>query len=130
MKKLLFCIIAGLALQTNFACKDPDASDMTQINAVRDSIFKVYPTVGSILIKVEDRTSVKVILGDSHLYTATVQHRQEEAQEIGKIVLHAFGKDTYLDKGVLLVTQNERNSEEAPADALSTPIDIKVLKGK
>ena len=54
MKKLLFCIIAGLALQTNFACKDPDASDMVQINAVRDSIFKVYPTVGSILIKVED----------------------------------------------------------------------------
>ena len=110
------------------SCMD-EISYMPQIAQMKDSIFKAYPnTVASITIKVEDKTKINVILGGADLYKSSRDKRQQMANDLGLMAVRIFGKDSYLKTGRLVITKDERNSSEAPADGIVSGINIDSLK--
>lgn len=123
MKSLFFVVIAGIFAVTMLGCKD-DASYMPQIEQMKDSVFNTYPTVGAITIKVENRSFLKVVLGDANLYKAGPEVKQKEANELGLMASRIFGKGNELRTGTLIVTKDVKNSSEQPADGIATPINI------
>ena len=84
--------------------------------------------MASITIKVADKTQLKVVLGGASLYATDAAKKQQMAGELGQMALRIFGKDSYLKTGTLVITKDEQNSSESPADGVSTPIDIEGLK--
>jgi hypothetical protein len=127
MRKYILPFASLVLLSVMSACQD-EASYMPQIEQMKDSIFNAYPTVGAITIKVEDKTNLKVVLGDERLYGAAAEARQKEANELGLMAIRIFGKDSHLRAGALIVTKDMKNNSEKPADGIVTPINIDSLK--
>ena len=116
-------VVAGVA-----SCTD-ESSYMPRIAAMRDSIFSAYPAnVASVTIKVEDKTNLKIVLGGGELYKFPADKRQFMANDLGLMAMRIFGKDSYLRAGKLIVTKDERNSSESPADGVVSEINIDSLK--
>lgn len=110
------------------SCKD-ETSYEQQITQMQDSIFKAYPaSVAAIHIKVEDKTDLNIVLGGQELYKSTPEKRQEMANNIGLMAIHIFGKDSYLRTGKLVLTKDEHNTSDAPADGIISGINIDSLK--
>jgi hypothetical protein len=128
MKRILLAASVSLALFSLPSCKDDTGTDAPQITKLTDTLLKAYATVGSVKVQVEDRTQINVVLGDAHLYAASEADKAKTAKEVGQLAVSIFGKDTYLQKGKLIVTKNERNTLLTPPDGQSTPIDIKAIK--
>jgi len=129
MKLKAICIAAAvIPIFLMASCQD-ETSYMPQISQMKDSIFKAYPTtVASITIKVEDKTRLNVVLGGAELYKQPADKRQQMGNDLGLMAIRIFGKDSYLKIGKLMVTADERNSSEAPADAITSDINIDSLK--
>ncbi len=127
MKKLLQAALALFVIAFS-SCED-EQSFMPQENAMKDSIFKAYPTtVASVWIHVTDKTDLKVVLGGKKLYSSKNEEKQQMADDLGKMALRIFGKNSTLNKGMLIITQDEQNSQDAPADGIGNPINIEELK--
>lgn len=130
------------------SCSDEEASNMRHIEAIRDSIFKTFPTVASITIRVEDAENLHVTVGDAHLYAADDNAKKNVANKIGRMALGIFGKKepqketsfmamlkhrifgdgNMLQNGKLTVTKNEHTEEEYPADGISVNINLDSLR--
>jgi len=127
MKKLILPIIATMIVAIS-SCKD-DVDYTPFENTMKDSIFAAYPTsVGSVRLHATDKTDLRIVLGGQKLYATPPQDRQKMADDLGKMAIRIFGKDSYLRTGVLVLTKNEQNTEDSPADGISTKIDIEALK--
>ena len=105
MKKLVF---AALLLPAIVSCnkKDPE-SNMANIHAMEDTLFKTYPTVNRLTVEVKEFSEVIVTLGDKELYNESDEKRALVAEEIGKISVHLFEENNYLEKGKVIYTDNE-----------------------
>lgn len=86
--------------------KDPQ-SNMGNIHKMEDTLFKMYPTVNRLTVEVKDFSDVVVTLGDKELYNASDEKRQQIAEEIGKLSVHFFEENNYLEKGEVIYTDNE-----------------------
>lgn len=123
---ILLILIAALAVPS---CKNmEEGTDMVQIQQLKDTVFKSYPTVASIFVDVAERKDLVVVLGDAKLYKMPIDAQQHEANEIGILTLRLFGKDNSLEKGKLIVTKDLKNSKENPDDGIIIPINIDSLK--
>jgi hypothetical protein len=128
MKRNFTVLIVAVIMIAFASCKDTEASDVQHIEEMKDTIFKTFPTVVGITIRVEESSQLYVTIGDAHLYKADDVARQKEANRIGVIALHIFGKDNELEKGKLTVTKNEHTEEENPADGITTNINLDSLR--
>lgn len=127
MKKLILPIVATMIVAIS-SCKDEE-SYMPQEAAMRDSIFSAYPsTVASVHLHVTDKTDLRIVLGGEKLYTSAPEERQKMANNLGGMAVRIFGKDSYLKTGELILTKDERNTLDTPADGISTKINIEAMK--
>ena len=127
MKKFLLPILA-VAIVAISSCKD-EADYLPYESAMRDSIFSAYPTtVASIHLHATDKTDLRIVLGGQKLYTSAQEERQKMADDLGRMAIRIFGKDSYLKTGVLILTKNEQNTLDTPADGISTKINIEALR--
>jgi hypothetical protein len=127
MNKIVAFFSIAIAIILFSSCQD-EASYMPQIEQMKDSIFATYPTVGAITIKVEDRSNLKIVLGDEQLFKAPQATKIKEAGELGQMAVRIFGPNSFLHTGQLVVTKDVHNSSETPGDGISTPINIDALK--
>ena len=127
MKKLFLPIAIIAVIGVVSSCKD-ETSYMPQEAQMKDSIFKAYPTtVASIWIHVTDKTQIDIVLGGRKLYATGAAQKQQMANELGFMALRIFGKDSYLKTGKLVITKDEQNSVDNPADGISTNINLDSL---
>lgn len=105
MKKLLYAALL-LPVITSCNMKDPE-SNMANIHVMEDTLFKTYPTVNRLTVEVREFSEVIVTLGDKELYNEPDEKRQQVAEEIGKISVHLFEENNYLEKGKVIYTDNE-----------------------
>jgi hypothetical protein len=105
MKKLLY-IALWLPVIASCNMKDPE-SNMGNIHVMEDTLFKTYPTVNRLTVEVKEFSEVVVTLGDKELFNAPDEKRQQVAEEIGKISVHLFEENNYLEKGKVIYTDNE-----------------------
>ncbi len=122
MKNILLVGMFCAVFAALHSCKSGEASNMPQMQMLRDSIFNTYATVGAIKMKVENGSHLHLVLGDAKLYAATTQDQQKEADDIAKLALRIFGKESSLRTGKLIVTKNERNEDEQPKDGKEVPM--------
>jgi hypothetical protein len=128
MRKLIMPAIVLLLAIVIASCAD-DASYMPQIEQMKDSIFAAYPnTVASVRIHVDNKTDISIVLGGEVLRKSPEDKRQQMAGDLGKMTLRIFGKDSYLKTGKLVITKDERNSSDTPADGVSSSINLDSLK--
>ena len=128
MKKLIYLLaVSGIFLAAP-SCKDRQDNDGKTV-IVQDSLRSVLPTWQALKIVVsDDRSDMKIVVGDATFYNAPAAEKATKAAELGRMVLRIYGKDSYLEKGTLIVTKDVRNTAEAPADGIATPIDFSTLK--
>jgi hypothetical protein len=143
MKKILpLAIVAAIAISMT-ACKDEE-SNMAQMETMKDSIFKAYPSVASVNIKVEEHTNIHITLGSKKLAKDDEAARRQLANELGVMalrifnksdnnestnnVINALDKSDELEKGTLTITPTESNIKIDPEDGVNTPINIDSLK--
>jgi hypothetical protein len=89
----------------------------------------VIPTWQALRVKVEDNHErMNIVIGDPAFYALSPEEKALKATEVAKMVLRIYGKGNYLKKGNLVVTKNTRNTEDEPADGLSTPLEFEGLK--
>lgn len=127
MKKSISLLgIAAVLLVSS--CKEGNDNDGKTV-IVQDSLVNVIPTWQALKVKIEDnRTEMKIIIGDPAFYALSPEEKAKKANEVAQMVLRIYGKGNYLEKGKLIVTKNARNTEEEPADGISTPLDFEGLK--
>jgi hypothetical protein len=127
MKKLLLIsLVTGILFA---ACQDDETSRMPIIEQMKDSIFKAYPTVMQVTIKVgNDGKELEVLLGDKHLYNSSDDKLQQTATELGAMALRLFGKNNEFATGVLHVSSDEKNIDPDPAIIRIAPINIDSMK--
>ena len=128
MKRVFSIVIVAAALFAIPSCKEVVETDRPQMQALSDSIFHTYNTVGSVYIVPDDRSHLKVVLGDAQLYKAGDDKKKMVAEEIGRMAIFIFGKDNYLHDGKLIITKDLKNHSGEPADGIAVPIDITGLK--
>ena len=128
MKQLLGAIVIASALFTMPSCKDMEENDGKTV-ILYDSISTVLPTTQAIRAHVDDdKTRMRVVVGDLNFYNATPAEKTKKAEELGKMILRIYGPNNLLEKGSLTVTKNIRNSEDEPKDGITVPIDFEGLK--
>ena len=110
------------------SCKDASENNMQYIGELKDSIFKAYPNVASITIEVKDNKTLAITLGDVHLYKAPDAKRQQVANEMGTMALRIFPKNTDIDKGEIVVSNDEKSTTMDRNTAKITPINIDSLR--
>jgi hypothetical protein len=127
MKKLLPLVFIAF-VATMFSCKDRTENDGKTL-IIQDSLINIFPTWQALKIKVsEDRSQMDVIIGDATFYNASPEVKNQKAMELGKMVLRIYGKDSYLEKGRLVVTKDIHNNSETPADGIAIPINFAEMK--
>ena len=127
MKRFL-AIVAIAAAFTAPSCKEVAENDGKTV-VLYDSIGKVLPTIQSLDIHVDDdRSNMKIVIGDVTFYNASAAEKAQKAKELGKMILRIYGPNNMLTKASLTVTKDVHNKDEAPKDGIVTPIDIEGLK--
>jgi len=101
---------------------------MQYIGQMKDSIFKAYPTVASITIEIKDKRTLDITIGDKHLFKAVPAKQQQEATEMGIMALRLFPKNTDIDKGELVVSDDEKSTVVDRTTATIIPINIDSLR--
>lgn len=127
MKSLFKTTIVAIILALTASCSN-DPGNMKTMAILKDSIWAAYPSVGPVLINVENDNNLVVTLGSQELYAQDAVKRQAVANDIGAMALRIFGTNSKLEHGKILVTQNEANQDPAPADALLSQMDFVTLK--
>ena len=128
MKQLFYAAIVAAALFSLPSCKDMEEND-GKTTILYDSISNVLPTVQAIRAHVdEDKSRMRVIVGDLTFYNASAAEKEKKAAELGKMILRIYGPNNLLTHGSLTVTKNVRNTEDEPKDGITTPIDFEGLK--
>lgn len=97
MKQALL-ITLTLATGLVIGCKDVESND-PYIRQMEDSLFKAFPTVNRVSIEVKEYQDVLVTLGDAELYSDTEDKRKAVVDQIGRMTIHFFDKNNYLDEG-------------------------------
>lgn len=128
MKRLFLLSVFAALMLAMFSCNEMnDNNGKTLI--LKDSLVNVLPTYEAVHIKVnDDHDFMLIVVGDVTFYKASPEEKTRKAEEVGKMVLRIYGKDNYLKKGSLIVTKDNRNTSDNPADGISTPIDFEALK--
>ena len=126
MRVLVPALFVAICLFSS--CKDNDESNMQYEEQMKDSIFKYYPTVASITIKVKERSEIDVILGSAQMFEKTDAERQQTANEMGMMALRLFPKDNNLDRGQLFVSKDEKSMDVNLAEAKTSKINIDSLR--
>jgi hypothetical protein len=128
MKHIHILLLLLLPLVTLCSCDEMTDND-GKTRIIQDSLNTVLPTWQALKIKVEnDRTEMNVVVGDATFYKASPEVKKQKAEELGKMILRIYGKDSYLKKGSLTVTADIRNQSEHPEDGIIVPIDFTALK--
>ncbi len=127
MKHILPIAMAAVYIMTA-ACADPNESNMQYIGQMKDSIFKAYPTVASITIEIKDKRALDITIGDRHLFKADASKQQQEATEMGIMAVHLFPKNTDIDKGTLVISDDEKSTVVDRTAAKIIPINIDSLR--
>jgi hypothetical protein len=148
MNKYVIAIALLTIVTTLNACSDGEADNMQHIETMRDSIFKTFPTVAGITIRVNDGQHLHITVGDAHLYGASDAVKQQEANQMGLMAIRIFSKnnkqnenkmqqmlqrifgngDNTLHDGKLTITKNEHTEEEDPADGITININLDSLR--
>ena len=123
MKSIIKTIVFAAILALSASCSN-DPGNMKAMAQMKDSIWAAYPTVAAVLINVENDNNLVITLGSQDLYAQDEVKRQAVANKIGAMALRIFGKDSKLEHGKILVTQNEANQEPTPPNALVSQIDF------
>lgn len=124
MNRLYIVFLITILSLSMVAC-DNNPGNMQQMKTIQDSIFARYPNVASIAIHVYDDHSLSIALGSSHLYNADNSTRIKITQEIKAISLAIFGKESRIEKGAVLFTNNETNQEPKPPNAISVDMEYR-----
>ena len=102
---------------------------MPQMEALRDSIFKAYPnTVAAIKVDVKGATDLHIVLGGGELFKTAADKRQQMANDVGLMAVRIFGRDSYIKTARLVITKDERNTSDEPADGIVSGINVDSLK--
>jgi len=111
------------------ACKDDEGSHMAYMEKIKDTVFKSYPTVAGVTVKVsDDGKEISIVLGDKHLYNASPETQQKEANDVAAMALNIFGKDNLLKKGTVIISKDEKNEQPAATDSKTIIINLDSLK--
>lgn len=127
MKKSLLVAIACIYI-IGSGCKDTTESNMQYIGDMKDSIFKTYPNVASVTIEVKDNKTLDVTLGDVQLFKATDIKRQQVANELGQMALRIFPKNTEIEKGEIVISDDEKSTVIDRSNAKIVAINIDSLR--
>lgn len=122
-------IIAALSLYIGASsCKDAESSNMKYIEQMKDSVFHNYAHVASVTIEVKEGSLLNITLGDAALYKGTDADRQKTANELGMMALRIFPKDNTLDKGRMIVSDDEKNVLTDESKGKTTAINLDSLR--
>jgi hypothetical protein len=137
MKKLLIpiAIITVITGATLTGCKEPKEITMDQVQAIEDSIPKLFPSARTIhTLQDNDYSNVKLIVADPVFYNATPEQKQAMAIRTGSMILHVLGGDNSITKATLIITKDTHTENQDPADGIKTDMKIdsleKAVKGK
>jgi hypothetical protein len=126
MKKIFLLPIVGIAL---LASCDDGTSHMAYMEQIKDTVFKTYPTVAGVTVKVsDDAKDITIILGDKHLYEAPIEMQQKEAYDVSIMALHIFGKENTLKTGSVIISKDEKSEQPDVANTKIITINIDSLK--
>ncbi|MDI9318983.1 MAG: hypothetical protein QM530_00780 [Phycisphaerales bacterium] len=123
MKSLSKIILSVLFVTLIVSCATSEGN-MKVMTQMKDSISANYPTVASIIINVQNNDNLVIALGSEDLYGADEMKRQQIANDLASMALRLFGKDSKLEHGKIIVTQNETNQEAEPRDGLVSQMDF------
>ena len=128
MTKFALALPAIALLIATASCRDfSGESHMQQMSAMKDSIFKIYPHVASVLMNVQNQ-ALLVTLGSKSMAAYSTDQRQKLANELGAMTLRLFGKDKSPEQEKLIITPNERNDLAEPGDGVTTVINMDSLQ--
>ena len=127
MKRIILILLAAAGSLVVPGCKEMENDGKTLI--VQDSLATVFPTYQSVKILIdEDRSHMKLVIGDVTFYSASPEEKAKKAREYGLLVERIYGKGNLLKRGEVVVTKDPRNTEMEPKDGVSTPIPFDELK--
>jgi hypothetical protein len=127
MKKLILLPVIGFVLFS--ACKDDEGSHMAYIEKIQDSVFKAYPTMPHVGVKVStDGEQLTLIIGDKGIYNATEEKQMQVANNVTQISLAIFGKENHLSKSSVIISKDEKSEEPSPEDSKTIAVNIDSLK--
>lgn len=113
-----------LALATSsllFSCKEP-ADNTEAIKRMEDTLFKSYPTMAGVSVEVKDNSVLNIVVRSAQLYSTSTENKQKVSGEINDISKSVFGTNNELEKGEVIFTRDERNTDMNPQDAERFPM--------
>jgi hypothetical protein len=126
MKQALL-ITLTLATGLVIGCKDVESND-PYIRQMEDSLFKAFPTVNRVSIEVKEYQDVLVTLGDAELYNGSEDKRKAVADQIGRMTIHFFDKNNYLDEGRVTFVAEETTMNVPEGSQKVYDMKLKELK--
>jgi hypothetical protein len=123
MKSMYRNLIAFAMLAITASCGNNEGN-MQTMNQMKDSIFAAYPSIAAVTLNVQNDNTLIIAVGSQDLYAADEVQRQQVANEMAAMALRLFGKESKLEHGKIMVTQNEMNQEAEPKDALVSQMDF------
>jgi hypothetical protein len=121
--QLMKNLITALAIATTtllFSCHDEEANKRN-MEILKESVFKAYPTVAGVSVEVKDWHELYVVVRSRQLYSTNAENKQKVTSEIGKMADSIFGTNNELDKGQVIFTKDERSTDMNPSDAQKYP---------
>ncbi len=117
MRHILSITLLSFITIFSFGCKEYD----DQLNAVtnekfKDTVFKTFPTVNYVFVKVDGFENVTVMFGDKELFNAPAEKQQEVSNEVAQIVYGMYHANNDLKKGTLqfVAEENKVPDENEP----------------
>lgn len=115
--------ILGIALSSMTSCKEGDMGSDAKWPVLRDSLANIFPTWQAAQgYKQSDNTIYDIVIGDKTFYTASPEEKAKKAALLGQMIQRIYGADGHFEKGELVVTRDVKNTNQHPADGVSTPI--------
>lgn len=129
MKKLILPVTIALTIAS---CKDTEYKKINsdQLHMIEDSVAHLIPGVSTIhtLQNDDDLTKVKIIIGDVPFYSADATTKQSASNRLGLAILRVMGKDNNLHSATIVFTQNVKDDNEKPADAVNVEVDLSAMQ--
>lgn len=113
-----------LALATStllFSCQD-EVNNTESIKRMEDTLFKSYPTMAGVSVEVKANKELNIVVRSAQLYSTSTENKQKVSTEIQDIAESVFGTNNELDRGEVIFTKDERNTDMNPPDAERFPM--------
>ena len=120
MKNLRSLLVVAAATLL-FSCDEP-VDNTASIKRMEDTLFKSYPTMAGVSVEVKANSELNVVVRSAQLYSTSPENKQKVSAEIEAIAQSIFGMNNELDKGQVIFTKDERNTDMNPPDAERFPI--------